>query len=273
MADREGFDEDKKRKRIDVYVDKEIMPLIPEFLENRQKDLNNLRIALEKGDHETIRTIATNLKGSGGTYGFEAITEFGNAIRNALDENNVGAVKTLIKNLESYLNHIDIKESSLKKICQNCGNIFESKDEDVKLCPQCIVEKQEKIIERTEEKKEKKKSHLKTVMATVTSVLVAAAIVVLIIQLPKILEETKSGKPIRIGTYATDEKTDICIKNLWEISRLLQENKKPDNSLTCPVTGSPYKIEDNMVSCPNPERHGLKALYVSKERKIPEAVK
>lgn len=267
-------DKDKTEKRIDVYIDKELIPLIPEFLENRRKDLDNLRIAVEQQDHETIKTIASNLKGSGATYGFEAITEFGNAIGHAIEGKNVEAVKTLIKNLESYLDHIDIKESGLKKVCQNCGIIFESKNEDIKLCHQCIVEKQEKIIEITSEgKKGRKKSYLKTIMAFIASALVVAAIIVIIIQLPKILEETKPGKPIRIGTYATDEKTDNCIKNLWEASRLLQENKKPDNSLTCPATGSPYKLEDNKVSCPNPERHGLKALYVTRERRLPEVVK
>ncbi|MCX8110267.1 MAG: Hpt domain-containing protein [Syntrophorhabdaceae bacterium] len=273
MANIEGLDKDKRERKIDVYVDKDIMPLIPEFLENRRKDLINLQNAIEQKDHETIKIIASNLKGSGGTYGFEAITEFGNSIGHAIEENNFEALKRLIKNLESYLTHIDIKESDLKKICQNCGTIFESKDEDIKFCPQCIVEKQEKIIEKLEEKKEKKKSHIKTIMAVVASALVVAAVIVLIIQLPKILEETRPGKPIRIGTYATDENTDNCIKNLWEISRLLQENKRPYNSLTCPVTGSPYRLEENRALCPNPERHGLKALYVSRERKIPEAVK
>lgn len=271
MADKQS---EKNVKKIDVFVDSELMNLIPEFLENRQKDLSIIEEAFEKKDYETLKMIANNLKGSGGSYGFEAITEFGNAIEHAINEDNVDALKMLIRNYRSYLEHVQVKELSSKKVCANCGNIFSSEETDVKYCPQCIVEKQERIIEKSEVKKEVKKGiDRKKITLFIAVLLIIAAIVLLVIKVPVIFEESKPGKPIRIGTYTTDERTDNCIKNLWQISRLFQENKKPDNTLICPASGKPYRYETDKASCPNPEKHGLKALFVTKEKKIPEAIK
>lgn len=262
------------RKKHVVFVEKELMPLIPEFIENRKKDLVSLENAIEAGDYDAIKITANNLKGSGGSYGIDAITEFGHALLTASEAKDIQGLKVLLKNYISYINHLDIQEVTAKKLCQNCGNPFASLDEESKLCPQCIIDKQERIIEETEKRQQKEKGKkLRIILYITTSILIIAAVIVIYIQLPKIFEASQSGKPLRIGTYSTDEKTDLCIKRLWEISKLMQENKKPDNTFVCPLSGKPYLFEGNRASCPNPDKHRLKALFVTREKKMPEVIR
>jgi len=54
------------------------------YLEKRRGDVAKLRGALDRGHFATIRTLGHQLTGTGGGYGFEAITEIGSALSAAL---------------------------------------------------------------------------------------------------------------------------------------------------------------------------------------------
>ncbi len=266
-------DAENTTQKVTVYVEPDLIGLIPEFLENRQKDIVSLNRALEQNDFNTIINIGHNLKGSGGSYGLDTITEIGRLLEKEAENGNSDAISGLIAKLSSYIENIEILEAKGNIQCAFCGKSFQPKD-DEKYCPQCIVDKQEKIIEKSTKKTPSaKKTYIKTLWITLMSLLVIACIVVLTIQIPKILDVARPGKPIRQGTYETDKAADECIKNLWLISKAFQENKKPDASLRCPVTNEPYRFEATKAYCPNPDRHNLKSLSVGKETKIPEAVK
>jgi HPt (histidine-containing phosphotransfer) domain-containing protein len=259
--------------KITVYVDSDLLGLIPEFLENRQKDTATLKKALEQNDYPAIQAIGHNLKGSGGSYGLDTITEIGKLLEQAVENNNAAEIGKLIDRLSSFLENVEVLETKRNMVCAFCGRPFQPRA-DEKYCPQCIVDKQEKVIEKSEEKATGKKKRDKRVLwISFMLLLIAACMAVLIVQIPKILDGTRPGKPIRQGTYETDRTTDECIKNLWIISKALQENKAPDSSIRCPATDEPYRIETTKAYCPNPDKHNLKSLSVGKETKIPEAVK
>jgi hypothetical protein len=84
-------------------------------------------------------------------------------------------------------------------------------------------------------------------------------------------------KPLRKGIWNTDIQTDQCIRNLWKISRLIQDGKVSDNNQVCPASNKPYVIvrtDDNIiVRSPNPELYGFKDIRVSKKKPIPELIK
>jgi hypothetical protein len=107
--------------------------------------------------------------------------------------------------------------------------------------------------------------------------LMALCITVIAWQLPVAVSSIQAEKPLRIGTYRTDAATDACIANLWTIARLLQEDRKPPNTLVCPVSGQPYVSrslpEGPVYFCPQPERHGLRSLQVSRRNPVPEVTK
>ncbi len=94
-------------------------------------------------------------------------------------------------------------------------------------------------------------------------------------QLPAAVSSIKAGhKPLRVGTYHTDAGTDACIVNLWIVSRLLQEGKPPAGSVVCPVSDLAYVprtvADDRVYDCPQPGRHGLRSLRVSRRKPVPE---
>ena len=97
-------------------------------------------------------------------------------------------------------------------------------------------------------------------------------------QVPKLISTlNKEEKPLRRGTFDTDERTDECIRNLWQISRLVQEGKMPEDDLVCPASKKPYEVvkteEDVIVRSPNPELYGFRDIRVSKKNPVPEIVK
>ena len=98
----------KQGDKIVVHVDAELEDLIPGFLENRQEDIRSIREALEKDDYETIRTLGHSMKGSGGGYGFDGITDIGLHIENAAKEKNVEEIRRWLGELLHYLERVEV---------------------------------------------------------------------------------------------------------------------------------------------------------------------
>ena len=94
--------------KITVTVDADLADLIPGFLENRARDLRQLTEGLTRRDFDTIRIIGHSMKGSGGGYGFDALTEMGAAIESAARSSDAAAIATLIAELDSYLQRVEV---------------------------------------------------------------------------------------------------------------------------------------------------------------------
>lgn len=95
-------------EKILIKVDPDLEALIPGFLENRGKDVQLLRDALTRGAITEVKTIGHNLKGVGGGYGFERITEIGAGLENAAERNDSPAIAELIATLEQYLESVEV---------------------------------------------------------------------------------------------------------------------------------------------------------------------
>lgn len=88
--------------------DDDIKELIPEFLKNRQTDVKTIIAALECGDYETILVLGHGMKGSGGGYGFDAITDIGHSIEDAAKVKNPEEIKKQVDELSSYLERVEV---------------------------------------------------------------------------------------------------------------------------------------------------------------------
>jgi len=95
-------------KKIIVRVDKDLAEIIPVFLENRQKDCKSIQEALEKGDYETIRILGHSMKGVGGGYGFDAVTDLGASIEQAAKNKDAAEINNLIDELMTYLDRVEV---------------------------------------------------------------------------------------------------------------------------------------------------------------------
>lgn len=94
--------------RITVRIDRDLEDLIPGYLENRRKDMESIRQALKKEDLEAIRVIGHTMKGSGGGYGFDRITDIGRTLEEAARSGDKSAILRQTLELSEYLDHIDI---------------------------------------------------------------------------------------------------------------------------------------------------------------------
>jgi len=99
-----------KKPSIKVFVDRDVIALIPEFLENRRKDTSRIKRALEQKDFNYIKSIGHNMKGSGGSYGLVMVSEIGKQIEEAAKQENTEAVKWLAEKMNDYLDNIEIIE-------------------------------------------------------------------------------------------------------------------------------------------------------------------
>ncbi len=94
--------------KIIVKVDPDLADLIPGFLGNRRKDIAEMRQALYRADFETIRVLGHSMKGAGGGYGFDAITDIGAVLEHAAKAKDPEEVRKTLCELASYLDRVEV---------------------------------------------------------------------------------------------------------------------------------------------------------------------
>jgi len=100
-------DDDRAEKTI-IRVDPDIAELIPGFLENRRKDIAAMLDSVQRGDFETVQVLGHSMKGAGGGYGFDAITEIGAALEQAATQRNAAEIRNRVHELSRYLDRVEV---------------------------------------------------------------------------------------------------------------------------------------------------------------------
>jgi len=95
-------------QKITVRIDPDLADLIPDFLEGRRQDVAAILKSLEQNDTETIRILGHNMKGCGGGYGFDAITDLGRSLEQAAKNGDVEEFKKKAAELSVYLDSLNI---------------------------------------------------------------------------------------------------------------------------------------------------------------------
>jgi PAS domain S-box-containing protein len=98
---------DRYEKRV-VRVDEELAPLLPRFLQRKRDDIVAIRDHLEQKDYETVRVLGHNIKGEGGGYGLEALTQIGSSIEEAARVKDSAQLQALVEALATYLNEVEV---------------------------------------------------------------------------------------------------------------------------------------------------------------------
>ncbi len=91
-----------------VEVDEELSDLIPGFLTRKRADIAAIFDALARRDFAEVSHVAHRIKGEGGSYGFDAMTEIGRSLEHAAAMRDDSAVTTLARQLLSYMDHLEI---------------------------------------------------------------------------------------------------------------------------------------------------------------------
>ena len=98
----------KQGEKTVVQVDAELEGIVPVFLENRYGDIKAMSVALEQSDYETIRILGHTMKGAGGGYGFNAITDMGQSLEQSAMNKDSEEIRKLVGKLSTYLEHVEV---------------------------------------------------------------------------------------------------------------------------------------------------------------------
>ena len=96
-------------KIIHIKVDSLFEAIVPEYLEGIREHTESIEKFLLTENYEGIRTLGHNMKGSGGGYGFNRITELGSWIEAAAKEKHSLLIKKYNEEIVHYLKNINIE--------------------------------------------------------------------------------------------------------------------------------------------------------------------
>lgn len=94
--------------QLTVEISRDLEEIVPVFLRNRQKDVRILRDALTTQDFKTVQTLGHRMRGDGGGFGFNRITEIGSAIERAAKQEDRSIIEQQIIQLEDFLKRVAV---------------------------------------------------------------------------------------------------------------------------------------------------------------------
>ena len=92
-----------------VTVDRELEDLMPLFMETRQRDLEGLAKGLASSDFAALHMIGHGMKGSGGAFGFQWITDIGAIIEDSASNNDAAMIEQQFAVLRDKLARVEIQ--------------------------------------------------------------------------------------------------------------------------------------------------------------------
>jgi len=95
-------------EKMSIVIDEDLEDLIPDYMDNRRADIESIQAALKNGDLETIRILGHSMKGSGGGYGFDSITDIGAALEQAAKDSDTEEIKKQTCTLSEYISNIEV---------------------------------------------------------------------------------------------------------------------------------------------------------------------
>jgi PAS domain S-box-containing protein len=93
---------------IRVRADPKLSDLIPGFLQNRRHDVAAMLSALDHGDYAVVQTLGHGMKGAGGSWGFQRITDIGAALEQMAESADSEGSRKWVGELTRYLDRIVI---------------------------------------------------------------------------------------------------------------------------------------------------------------------
>lgn len=92
-----------------IILDETILPLIPEYLQNRKDDVRKIKEALDNKDFNKIEDLGHKMKGSGKCYGFEKISTLGHQLERSAREKKTREIERSLNQIQDYLFNLHYK--------------------------------------------------------------------------------------------------------------------------------------------------------------------
>jgi HPt (histidine-containing phosphotransfer) domain-containing protein len=94
--------------KVVVQVDPDLIDLMPGFLANKRLDADKIAAAAEAADYSALRGMGHKIKGEGGSYGFDGISEIGAQIERAATDKDLATVLRCASELMAYLDSVEL---------------------------------------------------------------------------------------------------------------------------------------------------------------------
>ncbi|GIL17440.1 MAG: hypothetical protein BroJett040_11910 [Oligoflexia bacterium] len=89
-----------------VEIEEFLKERAPAYISSRKDDLISMRLAFTEKDLEKLRTIAHNVSGTAGVYGFNDLSQICHQIEIAIKKNDSNEIEKNIKIYENYINRV-----------------------------------------------------------------------------------------------------------------------------------------------------------------------
>jgi len=103
-----GNEESGRTDTIVVRANPKLADLIPGFLQNRRHDVTAMLDALDGGDFAKVENLGHGMKGAGGSWGFQGITDIGAALEQAAVSADNERSRKWVGELSRYLDRVEI---------------------------------------------------------------------------------------------------------------------------------------------------------------------
>jgi CheY-like chemotaxis protein len=100
-------EESSRKEAVLAIVKSNITDRIPAYLQSCRQNVIDIGDALDRVDFETVTILGHNMSGSGGMFGFQAITDFGTALQQAAEISDNAASRKWVGELSSYLQSVE----------------------------------------------------------------------------------------------------------------------------------------------------------------------
>ena len=94
--------------RITVIVDEDLSDLVPGFLLRKRGELEAIRDGATPRDYVAVGRTAHRIKGEGGAYGFDRMSEVGRELEDAAKAHDDGSITVLAGGLLEFLDRVEI---------------------------------------------------------------------------------------------------------------------------------------------------------------------
>lgn len=91
-----------------AHPEPDLADLVPAYLERRLADVEAISAALEAGDLAAVQFVGHSIKGSGGGFGFDGLTDIGQELERAGRDRDADGASLALRHLRDYLANLEV---------------------------------------------------------------------------------------------------------------------------------------------------------------------
>ena len=111
-------EESTRKDTVPLHASHKFADRIPAYLQNCRQNVIAMQDALDQGDFQTVGYLGHQMSGSGGAFGFQAITDIGAALQLSAESADTDASRKGVGELSSYLYRVERKSDERHKTLQ-----------------------------------------------------------------------------------------------------------------------------------------------------------